>query len=311
MNWSFGNIHRSMIMNNLEYTGYYRYRDVFQIRRNDVPLKPYDMGIQSLEPIVIEYDSSHYREFKVIRDERKDIIESFRYKDFLKELLALLCLITNSRFTELPHQYSIESNHNLGTYCREPGFIDMGEEEMKRNSEFIYWPVNLVGQELVAHDEIDVFFDNFFNLSGKSLRKFRMSLFMYYNSIHMYPLSPSMTYLSLVSCIENLAIFESKLSGEKIERCSECGREKHLSTSKFSRFALEYLDDNIEITEKGLKEIYNKRSRITHDGSLFYHDYAETEVDNIGNHEIANLRMYARVILINWMLRRADDNNYV
>lgn len=308
MNWSIGNIHRGMVLNNLEYTGYYRFKDIFQIRRNSVALKPFDTGTQWTEPIVLEYDSRYYREYKILREERKKIVEPFRHKDFRKELLALLCVITNSRFTELPHQYQIQNLSELGDYCRERKFVDADEDTIKRNDDFIYRRVNLIGQELGIHSEVDTFLENYFSLTGKELKKYRMSLFMYYNSIHMYALSPSMTYLALVSCIENLAIYDSRLNTDKIERCAECGREKHLSTSRFSEFAYKYLDPELEVTLKMLKNIYNKRSRITHDGSLFYHDYAETEADTIGNHEIADLRTYARVILINWLLRRSDDN---
>ena len=118
-----------------------------------------------------------------------------------------------------------------------------------------------------------------------------------------------MSYVALISSIENLADYEWKLEGVKVKTCGACGAIKFESTKKFKNFVDKYFDSESTLENRLLNKLYSRRSEITHAGELLYNDFAETELDHNGINELNTMKLIVRVILINW-LRNKSLNNY-
>lgn len=307
MNWTFNeSFHRSIIFSNIPLTGNYRFADVFQISRGNKtwPLNKED--ISSSSPITLEYNSQYYRHFNIINPEMKNehlikTQEKFRHIDFKKELFALLSLVGNADFYSANNYYL--SNDELGSDYFAPSFIT--QEEAKP----IVLKDNHIFEELIHNglsiefpESIDSFFSNYFQLNKLYLDKFRMSLMLFYNSNKIRKYSPSMSYVALISSIENLVDFEVKIANVKFDSCKLCSQPEYKVSRRFKDFMKKYCMNQEPAFNKYLNTVYSKRSDIAHLGKLLYSDYAETEYDIHGENQLNTLKKYVRIALYNWVI---------
>lgn len=299
MNITFGGkFHRCIIFSNIPISGYYRFEDIFQINRGNIHWPQHRIGMMSQLPIVLEINSNFYKDYITISSNREYDEERFRHKDFQKELIALLSLIGNANFYE-DKSYSL-TNEELGkNYCEDSFFtVDELGQNLEINDESIYKIENNFLDTVKFPETREQFFSNYFSLKNEYLNKFRMSLMLYYNSIKIKEYSPSMSYIALVSAIENLADLENKMNNNHIENAP------HQPTKKFVEFMKKYTGNKTKKYKKYYSDVYDKRSNISHLGELFYNDYADTELDHNGRIELNNLKLFVRVALYNWLLNQ-------
>lgn len=302
MNWTFnGNFHRNLIFCNISLTGKYRYKDVFQILTNEVNLPTYNSGFQVLDPIIFEYNSAIYTNYNRLNGEEVEVVESFRHLDFSRELRAHMSLISNANFF-VEKSYKITMD-NLGKEYS-VGKFTKGQNlnRIKYNDEYILNDNNHLYDEVMVPTFTEKYFDNYFALDEVAMNRYKMSLMLYFNSIEIRAISPSMSYLSLISSIENLFEFEGERSSLEVKRCEKCGSLLYKSTRKFKDFMMKYYPVNSPKYNKYLNDIYSRRSKITHAGYLHYNDYADTELDINGSMEVSRLKTMVRVALFNWIL---------
>lgn len=312
MNWTYNNnFHRTIIFANIPLSGYYRFENVFQLRKGEINWPTLDNGFFHNEPIVLEYNSDFYRCFKSLNHIApnsipKEFEEPFRHFDFKKELFALLTLTGNANFFE-DRKYSLNRTE-LGEKYFEGNFLesDLCQGINLENQNF-FEKYNHSNQNLSLPIEIDSFFSNYFTLKESYLLRFRMSLMLYYNSIKIRKYSPSMSFVALISAIENLVDFEGKINAFKIENCPECGQKKYKVSRRFKDFMIKYCDNDSEDFKGYLNKTYTLRSEIAHMGDLLYNDYANTEYDYNGENKVNTLKLFVRIALFNWILKNKDE----
>ncbi len=302
MNCTFNGVfHRSLIFTNIPLNGGYRYKDVFQILQSEVDLPFHRSGVQNLKPIIFEYDSSNYCYYKRLRYKQLDFEESFRHLDFSKELLAHITLVFNANFfTEKSYMCTKEmlgEDYFIGEFTKGNSINGLTTDD-----EYILKDINFLGDEIVKPTFIDKYFDKYFNLDENAMNRYRMSLTLYHNAIDIRLISPSMSYVALISAIENLFEFEGELNGFKVKKCKTCNGDIYKSTRRFKDFMKKYYPVDSPKYNKFLNTIYTRRSKITHAGLLHYNDYADTEIDSDGSKEVSSLKTMVRVALINWIL---------
>lgn len=312
MNWTFNeNFHRTIIFSNIPLSGYYRFKNIFQIRKGESNWPTSNQGLFQKKPIVLEYDSNYYRHFSSLyqkspNPKTKEIEEPFRHFDFKKELFALLTLTGNANFFE-NRKYNL-SNKVLGEDYFIGNFIDynLGQTINIENRNFRE-KYNHSNQQLSFPTNIDLFFSKYFSLQGSYLSRFRMSLMLYYNSIDIRTYSPSMSFVALISAIENLVDFEGKINEFKIEKCSSCGQDKYKVSRRFKDFMIKYCENDSKKFKGYLTKIYSQRSDIAHLGELLYNDYANTEYDFNGEDKVNTLKLFVRIALFNWIIKFSND----
>lgn len=303
MNISFeANFHRRLIFSNVQFTGRYKYKNIVQLLKADDGLLIHPSGLMYIKPIVLEFNSNIYTYYNRLYDKSLNLEETFRSNDFAKELIAHLSLVFNVNFffekrykclkEELGEDYFIPSFTQSDNY-----------PDLLVNDEYIFKAHNYLGDEVVKPSFIDRYFDNYFNLADDVKHRYNMSLMLYYNAIDIREISPSMSYVALISAIENLFEYEGELTGFKPEICAVCKTPQYKSTRRFKNFMMEYYPVDNPKYNKYLNEIYSRRSKIAHAGKLHYNDYADTELDIDGNREVSDLKRIVRVALVNWILK--------
>lgn len=308
MNLTFkNNFHRSIIFSNIPISGYYRFDNAFQIKKGDISWPPVKQSMSCKEAIVLEYNSDYYRNYRTTTSEQQpdELEESFRHFDYRKELMALLTLVGSANFHE--EKSYLLNNKDLGEcYFKEDYTVDDLGTNIEINNENMFSNTNYLGQQVNFPENHNLFFTNYFSLDKNNTNRFRMSLMLYYNSIHIREHSASMSYVALISSIENMVDFEGELTGFESTRCDVCSQLKYKLTKRFKDFMTKYCSDDSTEFKRYLGEAYAKRSKVAHLGELFYNDYASTELDIKGNIELDLLKRVVRIALYNWVINAAN-----
>ncbi len=307
MNWTFDEtFHRRIIFSNIPISGTFKIPGIFQMGLGKNTWPEYQVGVYKMPPIVLEYDSSCYKDYEKLGfikdDDFKKLQEAFRHLDFQKEILALLSLIGNANFFVVK-AYSLEKGE-LGDNYFSPEFsLIEGQKEIEINDSHFFKEQNVYGDKVAFPKKAEIFFKNYFTLNPIHLRRFRMSLALYYNSIDIQENSPSMSYIALISAIENLVDLEGEINGFKAEVCAECTQKRYKLTRRFKDFMIRYCSLTTPEFTRYLGKAYSKRSSVAHLGRLFYMDFANTEIDYQGVKELNQLKKYVRIALYNWIIR--------
>lgn len=296
------NMHHKILFSQNPILGYFRYKDVFQIIKgeDDWEVPKYNLLFQ--KPLVLEYNSDYFKSYPIVNQKNEQILkanEPFKHFDFLKELVSLISLITNDYFYADRHYLHDLALTSINTFtdCK-------SEKGLLYSNKSFYTPVGL-GDNIELPISGNIFLDKYFSLNTDILFKIRMSLVLYYNSISISKHSPSMSYVALVSSLENLMEMEAKINGFKPKKCECCNQMEYKSTSRFRDLIEKYGDVPIKKKEinKFLNKLYSRRSKIAHGGKLFYHDYANYEYDYNGVKELDKMRMVTRTVIFNWVLQ--------
>lgn len=267
------------------FIGCYRYKDVFQILRSQKTSSNRDGFFMD-----IEYNDK-YRMPHPEKDEYKNALgQGYGHLDFLKELISLINICTNQycdidldkkNISRPSPQQQIESFTEINDY-----------HPLRKSDTRILDRQNPCHSEVELQSQTGQFLDNYFGLDNKSRQRINASLFVYHAMRKLMFSSISMGVVGFISSIENLVDFDGKKKDFKAEKCNECGQLKFKVYSRFYKFMNEYSEVNFKKRhniesyyhtahdykdiniKKFIKDIYSKRSNITHAGQLF-------EIDSI------------------------------
>lgn len=119
----------------------------------------------------------------------------------------------------------------------------------------------------------------------------------------LFPISASMSFVTYVSSIESLMELGREISGHKIDHCESCNQKKYEITKKFAEFIKTYSLSEVDDSEKILKKIYAKRSKMSHSGELLEIDsiFSIFPVDEY--QEIVSVSAYNRICLFYYILK--------
>lgn len=310
MNYTFSkDFHRSIVFSNVPLSGIYKFKEIFQIIPGSKEWPSLQKGLFSNLPIILEYQSNyhiHHLLAGTIRSiqnvDHKRLTESFRHLDFKKELLALMTLVSNANF--YVENYFL-SREKLGKDYFAEKFIEPKNPKMNlQDMGALYSREYTLGDTLSLPDNIDSILDKYFTLEGDLFIRYRMSLMLFFNSISINSISPSMCFVALISSIENLVDVEGEINKIKYENCETCSQVKYKVSRRFKDFLIHYVEqDSIDFI-RFLNKIYTTRSNITHIGELLYNDFADTDIDFSSLNMLNTLKKVVRVALVNWLLAR-------
>ena len=297
--------YRMILRSSLPISGYYKFNDIFQISKCGYT--------QDIHHILIEYNSVNYEPVRYINLHLKEDhrymnnIKEFNHLDFLKELVALLSLLCNDTL-------EIENDLTNSIFKNELSikqFSQLNGCELRRIDRLIYQNMRFNDDFVSIEKDADIFLNKYFKNDKKILDRFRMSLMLYYNSIGIFEDSSSMSFVSLVSSIENIISFEEDYYDCKIDKCSQCKQNIYKLNKRFKNFIMRYYQDGDNMN-KYLNEIYSLRSKITHCGKIFYMDYTSTEFSRGEYDTYTKFMKIVRVCLFKWMCEfneRSDIKN--
>jgi hypothetical protein len=269
----------------LPIAGYYRYKNMFQICEADPVNADFDTDLLSLE-----FDSCANPDIEGESDR-------WEHMDFLKELTAILSLLTNCRMTysERDVQCMAES---IDTFSDQASNCCIRKDPAR-----IYAQFNCGDDYVSIQDSSDEFLDNYFKLKGEDRVRVKMSLMLYYNSKKIWMQAPSLAFIGFISTIENLAEYEFKKNGGTDKKCSECGQLRYRVCYKFNEFMKDNLADHFEkYPKKLINDFYAKRSKISHAGALMSLDYINSHTNMSEYNDLAMLMSLIRVALYNYVI---------
>lgn len=136
---------------------------------------------------------------------------------------------------------------------------------------------------------------------------------LFAKSIQTAEISPSLSYLGIISSLETLVEYEKSILNSSSPRCAECGHLTRNISLLFSKFLCAYASefDSIVDKEKYSKMVYGMRSRIGHTEQLLTKDQLNIPYSR-PNHftdsrDLNKLHLVARSCIFNWLLY--DDPN--
>lgn len=265
----------------------YRHESVFQLIPSDRET-PKDIEYPAVVELNLEFSNPlHANDDK----DNKGII-------FCRELLAIIALITRSQVTfdeiELVDiteftEYKDDMSQFRSAYQLDD---DWGfHNSMLFNDDTIHIP-----------GSIERFCLSYFSQPDEDRLRHHMSLTLFNNADRIWMNAPSLSFVGMISAVENLADLTSSKKGIKPERCKSCGQLKHSSTKKFVGFMNQYSDEKItNCSEKLIKQYYSKRSKIVHVASLMKLDYDRVGYLSDEYNELADLKRNIRVVLYNYI----------
>ncbi len=328
-------VSRWTVFVNSAISGYYRYKNEFQI----YPLDPSLKGVANLHrPLCIEfcYDPS-----KIKIDERKpkQIYKFDHENSIVREYLFLLNVFTQYLFYlydsdqcwffPLSSEDGLDNIKNLKGYnehikscwgqksfngdinsdfisIKENEFSILKLEKIKEEQSDTYF--NVYGKRLNSDpvtfpSDINLYLDEYFKFTKEKKNDFLSAVSLFTsgmvlrdNRSHL-----SLSFASFISSIETLSAFDYK--GKSVEKCSECNQERYRVSKKFRDFFEFYIKEDKDLA-KYIKRIYSIRSKILHNGQLFLSDIKENQFSDIL--EIEHMIRLIRISIINWLLKSKD-----
>lgn len=184
-----------------------------------------------------------------------------------KEALKLICLlsvISNTAF----YEHTIEKGKSRTIKRkRVSGFSPLPiDEEQNDNAEIITF-----------NSEVTEFLTIYYGKPDEEKLIYDSAAHLIYHAKAIFDRTHdvSMSFLSYVSSIEALLNIDFKSSSET---CPCCGVEKYRVTAKFKDFLKKYVGRTSK-DQKLFDKIYDRRSKLTHTGQLFFHSI-EKLIDN-------------------------------
>ncbi len=309
MNFSVGNISRAIIYTHTRFDKRFTHKDVVQLLppNKSWPQPEYEMGDF---PLILEFNTDYLRryttktkriQYESVTDERpEEFKESFRKLDYQRELVMLLTLCTTFKFYQKKHDW-VMTRKKLGKlYFRENFRRSTIQHVELKPSAAMYNNIPTLGQPLEFPDVTHLLLDKYLSLAPEPLDVFRKSMILFYNSFEIGNISYSLSFISLISAIENMVTFETQ--GRSYKQCYECNRPLYALTRRFRDFLSKYGNSSREF-KKYANELYNKRSKIAHAGQLLLNDYDTVESDYEPSIGLMRNRSVIRLCLVNWLMR--------
>lgn len=330
---------RKIIFSHIPLEGYFRYKNILQMfpleHNGDLELA----GCYRHHPIILEYffDTQDKELMPVcVGSQLKTPIPTLVTNSYIgdkkfKEILMLLLVFTNHRFFNYggeqawfvslaAEDFPRKSDWGQKMYIQPrfeniKGFSNIeGLSEVKKKNSGHYSEPSMVsaGSEssIIFPDFIENLFDKYFQLDNEGKNFFDSASILFCNGGDLFGKMNSLSFAAFVSSIETLVECNRNLEKTKIKKCNNCGQNEYQSTKKFVDFIKKYGRISKEDTEseKYMKDIYDIRSKILHNGILLLGDYPHhpwySESDSKKLKEEMMHRYFGQVVricLVNWL----------
>lgn len=260
---------------NTRVTGYFQYRDIFQITTMP-PESPAINFIAGSQPFAIRFKYVTSPDWVISQNRRQE--HTIRLGRYLNILLSPR-IHSGPRFTEFGWAYhNIEEPSKLTSKWTQMGYVPNGLEAntlplqlpggMKPFNQIgynEYYTKPLRGNDLVIPDNLEKSLDLIYELSEKNKKQFDIASAWLSQSGDIWRGSGSASYAALVIAIEALL---EPVAGEV---CGCCGQAKYATTKRFQDFLVSHIpgmEDNPEV----LSRLYRARSDIVHGKDIFEQD---------------------------------------
>ncbi|MNQ83902.1 hypothetical protein D3C85_990050 [compost metagenome] len=157
-------------------------------------------------------------------------------------------------------------------------------------------------------EDITLILDSYFILSEADKNAFLSACALFEQGANTWSVSPSLSFIGFVSCLETLVNIENK--NIPVEKCAQCQQKKHQVTKKFLNFMSKYGNDDPSF-KKFSNRIYTYRSNIVHSGQLLNGDLMPAKFGHHDSIEDDDFRKgvirACRICMVNWLIERAKN----
>lgn len=302
-------LYRSTLKSGSIMGGYYKYSNVFQIleskkissaRTGKYLDIEYNEAYGRSVPTKIKIESQEDHAFAANRQRER------AHLDFLKELVALLSVVTN-QYCEI--DFNKEVNILPDDQEKIPEFSDVSAmHEIRRDPNRISQRQNHTMSFVAIHPETDAFFDNYFKLDDVVRSRYNASIFLYQNMRKIFLTSASMAIVGLISAIENLMELERERNKFVVPQCKECKSPIYKISARFKDFMLKYSEFEVDDKNKLLNKFYSRRSKISHTGAILEIDQLISRFSMQEHREFTEIETHVRIALFNYLLKYQQGN---
>jgi hypothetical protein len=306
-----GNLYRSTLKSGSIMNGYYRYLDVFQIIESTKP-----SSIHNGKYLDVEYNQAYAN----VSHSKVDInysdavfyenrMRERAHLDFLKELIALLSIVTNQYY-----DLDFEKEVNIRPPDQEVigGFTDISSShEIGKDPCRVARRQNFTLSLVSIHPAANVFFENYFRLNEEARSRYNASIFLYQSMRNIFHTSASMAIVGLISAIENLMDFDGKKSDKNTHRCKECNQFVYSISKRFKEFMGEFSEFDVEDPNSLLNKFYSQRSKISHAGKILEIDKLLSNFSMAEHREFTEIESHVRIALFNYLLKYKFSNEAI
>lgn len=298
-----GNLYRSTLKSGLIMSGYYRYLDVFQIIESTKPSSTnngtyldveYNQAYANVSHIKVDINDSDAIFYENRMRERAHL-------DFLKELIALLSIVTNQYY-----DLDFEKEVNIRPPNQEVivGFTDISSScEIRKDPCRVAQRQNFTRSFVSIHPAANVFFKNYFMLNEEARSRYNASILLYQSMRTIFHTSASMAIVGLISAIENLMDFDGKKSDKNTHRCKECNQLVYSISKIFKEFMVEFSEFDVDAPNSLLNKFYSRRSKISHAGKILEIDKLFSRFSMAEHREFTEIESHVRIALFNYLLK--------
>lgn len=322
---------QAITLSSLPVTGWYRYRDVFQILPpNELLKRP--PAVEAHHPVIFQWkhpESTEPRSISGHFDIPKWVLDKDSAAEKAREILLVLGVLLNNRIFEYHGRQSwFVDLEETGSGTLDPkwgqelytgrdfkvvieGFSSIEGipevETVETNKYLNRWFITYDAVFDIPKD-LTFLLDKFFALSSEDKKSFLSSCALFEQGIDTWGNYPSLSFVGFVSCLETLINVDNK--DVELERCKECGQERHRVTHKFREFFLKYGNDSAEFKKYAMK-IYKYRSKVVHTGELFNGEVMPLQFGSDARIYDDDFRRSVirtcRICIVNWLLSRTND----
>lgn len=322
-------VHQVIAFCDTQITGYFRYRDRFQIlpMPDDAPQPMFGLADY---PFILEVSYETCPNW---------MIESIRQREKVALYTRLLNLLSDQpislgRQSSLPFGWVIKTEDpaNISSEWKQQGFVYSGLKvrmddfssvehikPLERVSHLPYYftpePAFSAGTliPLRLSDDLEQSLDKAFALDKATWRKFFMACSWYAQYQRIWEVSRSSAYIALVTAIECLAqekeicdVCQQSLIENDKDICPSCGQPRYRLTKHFQDFLKKYFPA-LDLFPKEKRTLYKVRSQLAHGIDLlqadlepwnFFRDAKRQEESQLQQ----NLSYIVRVAIYIWLL---------
>ena len=322
---------QAIVLSSLPVKGWYRYRDVFQILPPNKNLKNPHV-VSAHHPFIFQWkypESTEPRSKSPDFDVPKWVRDKDNAAEKAREILLILGVFLNNRifeyrgrqgwFIDLEDEaprnseprWGQEAYFARGFDANIEGFDDveeLSEVEEVATSEYLNRRFITYDAAFEVPKDLGFLLSSYFSLSQENKSSFLSSCALFEQAIDAWGAYPSLSFVGFVSCLETLINADHK--GVKVERCGECGQERHRVAQKFREFFLKYGNDSQEFKRYAMK-IYRYRSKVVHTGELFSGEVMPLDFDShesiINDDEFRrSVIRTCRICMVNWLISRLN-----
>ena len=325
--------HKNIIFSKTKLTGYFRYKDEFQIYPADFEGMP-KSKMQEHHPIVLEYVINDDEiivpkgEIDGLADLRTLTASTLTKQD---KIISLLTLFTNHHFFRFR---DLTGYWGLPILKDDPG-KEANSWSSKWNWAMFHWPeypeqfkiekfteLEIPKVELVEHfkyyyhpnfdfhsDKVITFpstiygcLDSYFAKSDETKEILNSAISFIYSAMEMRHLEKTMSIIASFTAIETMVNWENK--DFKPERCDKCGQLQFKISQKYRDYLLKYIGKS-DNNKKKFNAFYKLRSQIIHTGQRLktedlYVDLTREAKDKefLNHHEVLQM---SKLAIIHWL----------